>query len=91
MGRPTLPTPYELQMRAIATYPEGYEDFVEYLNRCFYTVYNDSNLCISGKLRVYMGVLDDLNIDIEVVIKYLEDLGYKVELDKYFYFMVISW
>ena len=91
MGRPTLPTPYELQMRSITTYPEGYEDFVEYLNRCFYTVYNNSSLCISGNLRIYMGVFDDLNIDIEVVIKYLEDLGYKVKIDEYIYFMIISW
>lgn len=93
MGRPTLPTPRELHMRATITYPEGegYEKFIEYLNRLFYKVYNDNILCAYGNLSIHMGVFDDLDIDFETTINYLRSLGYKVEINQFIYYITIFW
>lgn len=91
MGRPTLPTPGELHMRATITYPEGYEKFIEYINRLFYKVYNDNTLCAHGNLDIHMGVFDDLDIDLENTINYLRSLGYKVEINRFIYYITISW
>lgn len=94
MGRPTLPTLYELNMRAItATYPEGedYEKFIEYINREFYKVYNDNILCAHGNLNIHMSVFDDLNINFDTAINYLRRLGYNVKINEFIYYITISW
>lgn len=45
MGRPTLPTTFDLHNRAKIQPPKGSDEVVKYINRLFGEMYNDSSMC----------------------------------------------
>ena len=91
MGRHTLPTAFDIRSRAQNVAPKGTDQFVEYFNRLLHQVYSNSEMCESGKASIHLKTLVDMHCDRDIIINYLTDLGYRVELNPEIPSIIISW
>lgn len=91
MGRPTLPTTFDLHNRAKIQPPKGSDEVVKYINRLFGEMYNDSSMCENGRLMLSLNVFDDFNCDHIPFMRYLTLLGYEVDYNRYDYSIIIRW
>jgi hypothetical protein len=92
MGYPTLPIAFDLKNRERFQPPKGSEEVVKYIDRLFTEVYNNSDLCRSGWLKLSLRVFDDFGIDDHnEFMRYLTLLGYQVFSLPYEYEVIIRW